>query len=284
MSIENPAITQMAKSAEKPKKTEKSQTELRAVLEQKLNSLKPTLQEGIKEYEQALKEDVFEDQEGEPEGTGEARKETLQKKLTVLVDRAEKMKKQLDSGEILKETPEADAELLKPFLIETWKKWGIDNPDQVAQKPSLADPQSLDLSTLKSDIDPTKFGEYTLNPECVGLDFETAKIKVLDIQPEVKKHKLTDLASIGQYIIDTYSKDYIIPDLSFWQWLIEKGANAPAELLDRNYHFCFGSILRRSGGSAGVPDACWDGSEFFRYARPVDGGWRDGCRVVLLER
>jgi hypothetical protein len=96
MSLES--ITQLAK-AKKPEKPEKSQEELRAVLEQKLLSMKPTLQDGAKEYEQALKDDTFDDQPGEPAGAGEARKEALQKKLTVLFDRAEKLKAKLDSGE-----------------------------------------------------------------------------------------------------------------------------------------------------------------------------------------
>lgn len=109
------SITHLAKSADKPKKPEKSQAELRAVLDQRLNSLKPTLKEGIKEYEEALKNNLFEDQKDEPEGAGEARKEALQNKLTALVDRAEKMKASLDSKEILPQaTPEISAQYTRP--------------------------------------------------------------------------------------------------------------------------------------------------------------------------
>jgi hypothetical protein len=98
-----------------PEKPEKSQKELRATLEQKFASLKPTLQAGAKEYEQALKDDVFEDQDGEPAGTGEARKQALQKKLTALFDRAEKLKAKLDSGEILSQaTPEISTTYTHP--------------------------------------------------------------------------------------------------------------------------------------------------------------------------
>lgn len=93
------SIVNLAKANRKTEKPEKSQTELRESLETKLKSLKPNLQEGIKEYEQALESDAFEDQEGEVEGAGEARKKALQKKLSTLFERAEKMKKQLDSGE-----------------------------------------------------------------------------------------------------------------------------------------------------------------------------------------
>ena len=114
MSFESP-ITQMAKAPEKAKKPEKSQEELREVLELKLKPLKPALQEGIKEYEQALKDDVFEDAPGEPSGTGEARKEAMQKNLTAIFDRAEKLKNKLNSGEILSQaTPEISTTYSRP--------------------------------------------------------------------------------------------------------------------------------------------------------------------------
>ena len=94
MSLENHVI-----KLDQPEKPEKSQEELRAILEQRLNSMESPLQEGISEYEQALKDDLFEDEDGEPDGTGEARKEEMQKRLTDLLDRAEKMKAKLDSKE-----------------------------------------------------------------------------------------------------------------------------------------------------------------------------------------
>ena len=100
------SITQMAKSAEKPKQPEKSQAELRAVLAQRLNSLKPAMQDGMKEYQQALEDDVFEDQPDEAAGAGEARKEAMQNKLTAIFDRAEKMKAKLDSKENLPQAQE----------------------------------------------------------------------------------------------------------------------------------------------------------------------------------
>ncbi len=109
------SISQMAKSADQPKKPEKSQAELRAALEQKLNSFKPALEEGMKEYEQALKDGIFDDQDNEPEGTGEARKEALQNRILSLFDRAEKMKLKLDSKEILSQaSPEISASFTRP--------------------------------------------------------------------------------------------------------------------------------------------------------------------------
>jgi hypothetical protein len=84
-----------------PKRPEKSQEELRVTLETKLRSMKPVLEEGIKEYELTLKEGAFLDADGEPEGAGEARKEEMIKKLDALFGRAEKMKETLVSKEPL---------------------------------------------------------------------------------------------------------------------------------------------------------------------------------------
>jgi hypothetical protein len=102
------SITQMAKAPEKPKQPEKSQAELRAALAQRLNSLKPAMQDGMKEYQQALEDDIFVDQPDESAGAGEARKEAMQNKLTAIFDRAEKMKAKLDSRDIL---PQAQEEI-----------------------------------------------------------------------------------------------------------------------------------------------------------------------------
>ena len=98
-----------------PKKTIISQEELRNRLEQRLNSLKPTLQAGIKEYEEALKDGVFEDNDDEQEGEGEKRKESIQKRLDILFDQAERMKVRLDSKEPLSQvTPEISTSYTHP--------------------------------------------------------------------------------------------------------------------------------------------------------------------------
>ena len=121
MPIENPSLilAQKSENSEKPANPEKSQEELRAILEQKLKSLKLVLQEGVKEYEQALNDGVFEDIDGEPNGNGEARKETLQKRLTDLIGRAKRMKVKLDSKETL---PQYTEEIQAVYTLPDGKK------------------------------------------------------------------------------------------------------------------------------------------------------------------
>ena len=85
----------------KPKAPEKSQEELRRILEDKINSSRSPIEELIKEYQTSLKDGTFDDQEDEEEGKGEERKIAMQEKLNSMMDRVEKMKERLDSGEPL---------------------------------------------------------------------------------------------------------------------------------------------------------------------------------------
>ena len=102
MSIESaPTVSEMAKTADRRKKPEKPQDDLRSEFELRLKSLKTPLEQGINEYQKALGDGSFEDQAGEPDGSGEKRKDEMQKKLTALLDRAERMKAKLESGEEL---------------------------------------------------------------------------------------------------------------------------------------------------------------------------------------
>ena len=110
---------------EKPKK---SQEELRTNLETRMMSLEPTLRQGMKEYEQSLKDGTFEDQEGEEEGAGEGRKEAMQKKLTALMDRAERMKEKLDSKEPL---PEIERELSIPYTYKNPETQAVERQETI---------------------------------------------------------------------------------------------------------------------------------------------------------
>lgn len=90
-----------SKTPEKAKKPEKSQAELRKALEDRFLGMRNITRDSMEEYKKALQEGIFEDQDGEEEGTGEKRKEVMQAKMNALFDRAEQMKAKLDSKEKL---------------------------------------------------------------------------------------------------------------------------------------------------------------------------------------
>ena len=183
MSLET--VTQMAKSPEKAKKPEKSQAELRAILEQKLITLKSVLQEGIREYEQAMKDGVFEDEDEESKGSGETRKETMQKKLADTVNRAERMKQKLDSKEILPQTtPEISASYTHPDgkketitieleanleeFLSFYKKTGIDLPPDFED--AIRDIWDTNQTEIEEAIEQNGFNDILVIPATQNIE------------------------------------------------------------------------------------------------------------------
>ena len=167
------------------------------------------------------------------------------------------------------------------FLLETFKKWYSEADAQRAkQKASFQKPETLDYEALSLDIDESKFGEYTLNPDTQQIDFETARLVIIDLPQFVgKKHY-----EVMKYIIDTYAGTHHIPGLEYWKWIIENPDKASKDLKDGNWHYFPGSLLRGLGGRWRVSYVRWIESLFSRDANWLDGEWLERGRVVLLEK
>lgn len=91
------SLQNLAKQIEKNKNQEKSQAELRKSMEDRFLVMKRITKESMEEYKKALQEELFEDKEGEIEGSGEKRRMEMQVKINALFDKAEKIKANLDS-------------------------------------------------------------------------------------------------------------------------------------------------------------------------------------------
>ncbi|TSC65127.1 MAG: hypothetical protein G01um101491_8 [Parcubacteria group bacterium Gr01-1014_91] len=286
MTHESPRA-EMKRQTPKPKaeaKSEKSQAELRVALEHRLSTLKPTVDTALAEYSQALAGNTFEDKESEPEGSGEKRQTDMQNKIRVLVERAEGMRRQLDSGEDIPQTPD-DEELSQAneaFMLGTFKdSWGWDTTN-LKPEGHVVTPQMQNYEALSQDVDATKRGEYTLNPETQGLDFETLRAFVPDLSALNGK----PVHEVIQHVVDTYGNNYHIPGIEYWKWLIENpGKNPPgSNIKDGNYYFFPGSVLRDEVGNWNVPCADWRGTEWRRGASWLTNDWNSFYRVVLLEK
>lgn len=170
------------------------------------------------------------------------------------------------------------------FFQETFKGWyGEEDSKKAKQSPSLVEPTEIEWKGLVKDTDASKFGEYTINPETAGMDWESIppeKIKVLDLAPMRGK----PLPEVAEYLIQNYADRYDIPGIEYWKYIIEHPDKAPEDLKDGNYHFFFGSVLRGRGGGWVVPCALWGGSEFRRDAHWLRRDWGSRYRVVLLEK
>ena len=189
------SLTNMAKSPDNPKKPEKSQAELRSVLEQRLKSLKPSLDQGVEEYEQASKEGTVEDQDDEPEGSGEARRIAMENKLNALVEQAEKMKARLDSKEPLpnfspeisvqythpdnnQETITLDIEPRLQDFISFYQKTKIDLPPDFED--SIRDIWDRNQSQMEQAIQQDGFNDILIIPPNLPLKDLAEKMKMED--------------------------------------------------------------------------------------------------------
>src|SRR3989344_4574595 len=224
-------------------------------------------------FEKRLKnlKDEAEDLLGDEEGGGDRFLSGLDKKTKKLF------------GKEKKDTLE-DPTVFNTFLLETYKGWGVeqDKLDTLNFSPELVLPQDLGYTAKKADIDESKYGEYTLNPDTLSLDYDSIpqdKIKILTLPDTLNNQSLDQVAN---YILQTYP-NYHIPGLEYCKYIIQNPTKAPQALKDGNWHFFFGSLFRPSGGHWFVPAARWDGFSFYRGGFWLVNGWYSACRVVALE-
>jgi len=277
------SLTHMSHSP-KGEKTPPTQEELREKLSKRFHDMEPLLQEEIDKYKQALKDGTFEDQDGEEVGLGEKRKEAMQKKINSIVDKAEKMKEKLDSSEPLQDDTLEDPTSFNTFLLDTYKGWRVeqDKLDTLNFSPSLVLPEDLDYTAKKADTDESKYGEYTLNPDTLSLDYDSIpenRIKVITLPDTLNGKPLDEIAN---YILQTYPH-YHIPGLEYYKYILENPSKAPQALKDGNYHFFFGSLFRYSNGDWRVPCVDWNGSRLRRRGSWLADSWAGIYRVVVVE-
>jgi hypothetical protein len=207
-------------------------------------------------------------------------------------DFSKNLKKKL-KGRKNKKAENIDTESLKteftPFLEETWKYWGVDEEKikNAIINAEVIDPKTEDYLARQADIDPAKFGDFTVNPDTQNLDWEALKDKIfIPTLPDTLNDR--PLSEVAKYLIDNYSDKYKIPGIEFWKFMLENPYKVPTDpkgvnLKDGNYYFNFGSLVRRSGGLWPVPYAHWDGSGWARDAGRLGSSWHAASRVVLLE-
>ncbi len=178
-----------------------------------------------------------------------------------------------------------DIEALKQsnemFLFETFEKWYNEaDAKRAKQEARLEPPDRLDYGSLSQDIDTARFGEYTLNPDTQGIDFENAKPVTIDLPQFVGKKRHEAM----KHIIDTYGATHHIPGLEYWKWVLEHPDKTSQDLKNGDLYFFPGSVLRGLDGHWSVPNVDWNGSKFDRNAYWLGDGWLADERVVLLEK
>ena len=219
-------------------------------------------------------------QEAKTRGDKETER-TSSLKLKDLITQGIALQAKMEGTNLYNLDPEALREENRSFIEETFEGWYAGSTVQrIDLVPIIIAPKDREWDKIKEDADVKKLGEYTLNPEMQGLDFESLKVFIPDLSKSMDK----PLTEVAEHIISTYGDKYYIPGIEYWKWLIEKGNQAPQELKDGHYHFFFGSTLRTRDGFWGVPGSRWDGSEWERNMSRLKGSWNSTYSAVLLEK
>ncbi len=206
--------------------------------------------------------------------------------LTDLSSAFEEMKLSIGGKEITLKDAESLA-AISNFLKETNTSWGVKEEDLPTFKFEFTDPKELEYKKKSENTDKSKFGQYTLNPEAFGIDFEKAKIFIPDLSSMVGKK----LPEVFKYVVDTYGDKYYIPGIEYWKWLIENPDKAEEtakkqghDIKERNYYYFPGSSMCDVVGTWRVPYCIWDGRKFIRNYAWLEREWSPFGRFVLLER
>ena len=189
--------------------------------------------------------------------------------------------------------PESAPTDIGRFLKETYDKWLPGTQanrqgllDKAGTKPESVRPQSIKWQERSADVDDAKFGEYTINPDTAGINWESVpkeKIKIFPFADFVGKKRW----ELADYIVNRWPdrNKYIIPGADYWKFIIQHPDKTPDSLKDTSvWNYFFGSIFRNSNGYWMAPVAGWNGSKFYRHGRWLGNGWDANGRVVLLEK
>ncbi len=186
-------------------------------------------------------------------------------------------------------TPEELREEFRDLLVEKFSSWYSHEvtkakiSEAAGHLPELITPKDQNWQAKEEEAaDPSKFGEYTLNPETVDIDWETIpieKIKSVKLPDELNDKLLSDIA---KHVVATYGDNYYIPGIEYWKYILEHHESCPQELKDGNPHYFFGSVLRGASGNWFVPRAWWLGTNWNqrRYLTAIFSDYR----AVLVEK
>jgi len=156
------------------------------------------------------------------------------------------------------ESTEVSSPEMKKFLLETFKNWGVSQEKldswAVNKKMEVVSPNGIDYQARKDDIDVSKYGEFTMNPNTIDINWESIPQNKIKTETLPTSMNGKNLSEIGEYVEATYGGKYKIPGLEYYKYIYENPDKAPDSLKDGNYHFFFGSLFR--GSALGTSLVC----------------------------
>jgi len=154
-------------------------------------------------------------------------------------------------------------------------------------------PNQIDWAARAVDVDETKFGELTINPDTVNIDWKSipeSRFEIIALPNMVGQR----LSVVAKYVAETYGDRYHILGLEFWHYLYTKRGNDrdPSYFLkDEVPYYFFGSTIRHTSGEWFIPNIIWVMEEYPPQWTYVGGSlnyehekWMKVYKVVLLKK
>ncbi len=169
------------------------------------------------------------------------------------------------------------------FMYESLLIWyGKEGADKIKIKMRSIPLSEMDYEAMRKK-DVAKFGEYTMNPDTVGMNYKEKKpkAKILDLKELIGKPG----SEVMKAVVEKYSLQYHIPGLEYEKYLFENPeVLEELELKDGIVYYLPGSVLCDYKGDFSVPCVYWNGASLEPDAHWLGVKWDGICRVILLEK
>lgn len=180
--------------------------------------------------------------------------------------------------------PRIDLDGINEFVHNTFQRvYEEGGLKEVETKPIICQPEDLNWSALADDIDSSKFGEYTLNPDVLPLQWGSLsvnKFKMLDFKVMIGM----PLSDVVEQAIVLYGGSYNIPGVECQRYFVKNLDRAFDILKDGRCFFFVGSVIRNRYGHATAPYSSWVGGLLRSDWYGLCLKWNDGSRIVLVEK
>ena len=165
------------------------------------------------------------------------------------------------------------------------ERWDVQEEDLPTFKFEFKTPKELDYKFKAEHRDLNQFGQYTVNPETFGMNFEKAEVFIPDLSSMVGKY----VYEVFQYVVDTYSDKYYVPGIEYWKWALENTGKFGMLMFEQSIKFEViyfpGSIVCDQYGEWGAPALSANVGGYNAYQHMMESHqWSDSRRVILLKK
>lgn len=144
---------------------------------------------------------------------------------------------------------------------------------------SVAD---LDYEVKEKDVDSLKIGEYTINSEIVGLNYEGGELKI-EI-PDLLRVGGSRISEVMTYIVQAYGAQYHLPGFEYGKYLLENPEKVPEKLKNGKSYYLPGSLIRNQNGVWSLPAVSWYNGKLDIGLSMLIIEWNVYKQIILIKK